>query len=175
MKLAVLTLGIALSVQTAFGASCESYFRKLNIPAKKIQRTLNCNLTSESNDSTNTIFMNNDQLCVTEYTDVEGATVSSLNFVQRGFNKVSVQVPHKKVSLERDTLKVIDNNHVTRGGILPLFFKKTEISITNNSSIAPTLEVSMTEGLRAGGKVETIFAGNYECRKSNGILDIFGL
>ena len=175
MKLAVLTLGIALSVQSAFGASCESHFRKLNIPAKKIQRTLNCDLTSESNDSTNSIFMNNDQLCVTEYTDVDGATVSSLNFIQRGFNKVSVQVPHKKVSLERDTLKVIDNNFVTRGGILPIFFKKTEINVINNSSFNPNLSIAMTEGLRAGGKVETIFAGNYECRKSNGILDIFGL
>lgn len=175
MKSALLTLSILMASQNLSAASCEGYFKRLNIPAKKIQRVLNCELISESNDSRNVIYLNHDQLCVTEYTDPEGNTNSSLNFVIRGNNNLSVQVPHKKVSLERDVLKVTELNYVTNGGLLPLFYTKKEIIINNNSSTRPTLALNITEGRRVGGQTEVVFAGNYECRKGNSLLDILGL
>lgn len=175
MKTTLLTLSILLTTQNSFAASCEAYFKRLNIPAQKIQRTLNCDLLTESNDSSNDIYLNHDQLCVTEYTDAGGNTASSLNFVIRGNNNLSVQVPHKAVSLERDVLKVTELNYVTNGGMLPLYFKKTEIVIKNNSGKNPAMALNITQGRRVGGNVETVFAGTYSCRKANNILDLFDL
>lgn len=175
MKTTIMTLGILLASQAAFAGSCESYFKKLNVPVKKIQRVLNCELLTESNDSRNVIYLNHDQLCVTEFTDVDGSTASFLNFATRGRNNLSVRVPHKKVTLDRDILKITDLNYVTNGGFIPLYFTKSEIIINNNSSNKPSMNVNITQGKRIGGNVEVVFAGTYSCRKGNSLLDLFDL
>ncbi len=176
MKTTLLTLCILVTAQNAFGAACETYFKKSNIPTKKIQRILNCELISESNDSTNSMYLNHEQLCMTEYTSSSDAkNYTSLNFVIRGNNNLTVQVPHKAVSLQNDVLKITDLEYVTNGGFLPLYFKKTAIIISNNGQARQNASVQLTAGKRVGGNVEVVFAGDYKCKTANSVLGFFDL
>lgn len=172
MKTALLTLGILMASQSVYAASCETHFKRLEIPNQKIQRFLNCELVSQSNESKNPIYLTHDQLCVTEYTATTGNTVSSLQFIRKGNNNLGQQIPHKKVSLERDVLKITELEFVTNGGFLPLFFKKNEIVITDNSSKNPSLKLNFTEGSIAGN-FDVVYAGTYSCKKGNSLFDIF--
>jgi len=172
MKTALLTLGILMASQSLYAASCETHFKRLEIPNQKIQRVLNCELVSQSSESRNQIYLYHDQLCVTEYSAMDGKTVSSLQFIRNGNNNLSQQIPHKKVSLESDTLKITELEFLTNGGFLPLFFKKNEITITENSSKKPSLTLNFTKGTIAGN-YDVEYAGSYTCKKGNSLLDIF--
>jgi hypothetical protein len=170
MKTALLTLSILAASQSVHAASCETHFKRQGIENQKIQRNLDCDLIEQSNETTNEQYMNHDRVCVTEYTAADGNTVSSLSFIKKGDSNLNVQVKHMNSTLDKDVLRVVQQELVNRGGIFSIFYKQNEIIIKDNSSKKPSLILNFTEG-HILGNYETVYAGSYTCKKTNSIFN----